>query len=115
VNISIDRRNSRRFQITLPMLFRWTDSLDHYNAGQCVNIGQGGMFVIAARFPSVGTTVEVEFVLPAFGSVSHPTRLKCVGQVSRVETCGQVKGFAVSGEFDLRVTPKTFVSAGGAV
>jgi hypothetical protein len=99
VDHSIERRNSRRFQIALPLLLRWTDSGSHYDAGHCVNIGMGGMFVLAAKVPPVGTEVEVEFSLPAFGWVPRPTRLHCVGRVSRVETCYQLAGFAVAGRF----------------
>ncbi len=75
------------------------DSGSHYDAGHCVNIGQGGMFVLAAKNPSVGIEVEVEFVLPAFGWVPRPARLHCVGRVSRVEMCCQLKGFAVTEQF----------------
>ena len=94
---SIERRNSRRFQIELPLLLRWSDNASHYDSGHCVNIGQGGMFVLTATTPPLGGKVEIEFVLPPFGSVPHATRLHCVGRVSRVETCCQLKGFAVSG------------------
>jgi hypothetical protein len=112
VDHSIERRNSRRFQIALPLLLRWTNSVDHYDAGHCVNIGQGGMFVLAAKTPPVGSEVEVEFVLPAFGSVPRPTRLHCVGRVSRVETCYQLSGFAVAGQFvgELQAKPDACVS-----
>lgn len=99
VDQSIERRNSRRFQIALPLLLRWSDRADHYDAGHCVNIGHGGMFVIAAKTPPLGMEVEVEFVLPAFGVVQRSTRLQCVGRVSRVETCCQLTGFAVAGRF----------------
>jgi hypothetical protein len=57
------------------------------------------MFVLAAKTPPAGTEVEVEFVIPAFGCVPRPTRLHCVGRVSRVETCYQLTGFAVAGRF----------------
>jgi hypothetical protein len=100
VEISIERRNSRRFQITLPLLFRWNDGIAHYNAGKSVNIGQGGMFLIATNIPPMGTDVELEFVLPAFDSVPRPTRLHCIGLVSRTETCCQVAGFAIAGRFE---------------
>jgi PilZ domain len=99
VGESIERRNGRRFQIALPLLLRWTDSGSHYEAGHCVNIGQGGMFVLAASSPTVGIEVEVEFVLPAFGSVGRPIRLHCVGRVNRVEMCYRLRGFAVAGRF----------------
>jgi hypothetical protein len=73
--------------------------VDHYDAGHCVNIGQGGIFVLVAKTPPIGVAVEVEFVLPAFGRVPRPIRLHCAGRVSRVEMCHQLKGFAVAGRF----------------
>jgi hypothetical protein len=84
----------------------------HYDAGHCVNIGQGGMFVLAAKTPPVETEVEIEFVVPAFGWVPRPTRLHCVGRVSRVETCYQLTGFAVAGRFvgELQTKPDACVS-----
>ena len=114
VDQSIERRNSRRFEIALPLLLRWTDGGSHYNAGHCVNIGQGGMFVLAATTPPLGGEVEIEFVLPPFSSVPRPTRLQCVGRVSRVEACYQLKGFAVSGQFvdECQALPSPFVSVG---
>ena len=97
---SIERRNSRRFEIALPLLLRWTDGRSHYDAGHCVNIGQGGMFVIAAKTPPAGIEVEVEFVLPPLAWChALPTRLHCVGRVGRIETCYHFTGFAVAGQF----------------
>ena len=83
----------------LPVLLRWTDGANHYDSGHCVNISQGGMFVLAATAPSLGAEVEIEFVLPPFGNVPRATRLHCLGRVSRHEMCCQVKGFAVAGHF----------------
>jgi PilZ domain len=110
VDQSIERRNSRRFEIALPLLLRWTDSVNHYDAGHCVNIGQGGMFVLAARTPPVGAEVDVEFVLPAFGLVPRRMRLHCVGRVSRVEMCYQLKGFAVAGRMADEMLSDPFAS-----
>ena len=103
VDRSIERRNSQRFQIALPLLLRWTDGGSHYDAGHCVNIGQGGMFVFAATTPPLGGDVEIEFVLPPFSSVPRPTRLQCVGRVSRVEACYQLSGFAITGQFENKI------------
>jgi hypothetical protein len=113
VDRSIERRNSRRFEIALPLLLRWSGSIQRYEAGHCVNIGPGGMFLLATTMPPVGVEVEIEFVLPAFDRVPRPTRLHCVGRVSRIEICCQVKGFAVAGHFlnELQAMPNTFVSA----
>jgi len=106
VDESIERRSALRFQIALPLLLRWTDSAAHYDTGHCVNIGQGGMFVLADRTPPMGVEVDVEFVLPAFGGVSRPTRLRCIGLVSRLEVCHHLKGFAIAGQFVNQVRPE---------
>jgi hypothetical protein len=99
VEPSIERRTYRRFQIVLPVLFRWADSVDHYDNGHCGNAGQGGMFILAAKCPPPGAEVAVEFALPEFDLVRHPVRLCCIGRVSRVEACYQLNGFAVAGHF----------------
>ena len=97
VDHSIERRTSRRFQIVLPVLFRWADSVEHYDVGHCGNLGIGGMFILAAKCPAMDVEIAVEFALPAFDLVRHPVKLRCVGRVSRVETCYQLNGFAVTG------------------
>jgi hypothetical protein len=97
VEHSIERRTSRRFQIVLPVLFRWADSVEHYDNGHSGNAGQGGMFILAAKCPPPGAEVAVEFALPAFDLVRHPVRLRCIGRVSRVEACLGLNGFAVAG------------------
>jgi hypothetical protein len=99
VNATIERRNSRRFQIALPLVLRWTDSEDHVDVGHSVNISHGGIFVLAANSPSVGIEVEVDLVLPASDFVPRPLRLRCVGRVTRAEICYRLKGFAVAGQF----------------
>lgn len=81
------------------MLFRWADSVEHYDAGHCANIGQGGMFILAAKCPPPDAEVAVEVALPAFDLVPHPVKLRYIGRVSRVETCYQFSGFAVTGHF----------------
>ena len=107
----LERRSSRRFQIVLPVLFRWTDSIEHYGAGHSGNVGLGGMFIVAARCPSVGVEVKLEFAMPACDLVHHPVTLHCVGRVSRVESCYQLKGFAVAGRFVHEMLEDRFASA----
>ena len=94
----MDRRTFRRFSLMLPVLFRWADGLEHYDVGRCGNAGLGGVFVLTAKCPPVGMEVEVELDVPAFDLVPHEVRLRCVGRVSRIETCYQVSGFAVVGQ-----------------
>jgi PilZ domain len=96
----IERRTSRRFSLVLPVLFRWTDSTEHYDVGHCANAGLGGMFVLSANCPPVGMQVEIEMNIPAFALVPRKCQLRCTGEVMRVEGCYQLHGFAVVGRIE---------------
>jgi hypothetical protein len=100
VDHSIERRAFRRFPLVLPVLFRWTDSVEHYGVGHCGNAGLGGMFVLTEKCPAVGTQVEIELNIPSCELVPRPSRLHCRGRVTRVETCYQLRGFAVVGRME---------------
>ena len=100
VSQPIERRTSRRFSFVLPVLFRWTDSTEHYDAGQCVNAGTCGMFVLSASYPPVGMQVEIEMRIPAFDLVPRQCQLRWIGRVVRVEGCYQLRGFAVVGQIE---------------
>jgi hypothetical protein len=100
VDLSIERRTFRRFPLVLPVLFRWTDGVEHYDVGHCGNAGLGGMFVFTAKCPPVGMQVEIELEIPAFALVPRPCRLRCSGRVTRVEVCHQLRGFAVVGRIE---------------
>jgi hypothetical protein len=99
VSQSIERRTSQRFSVALPVLFRWTDSAEHYDVGRCGNTGLGGMFILSARCPPVGMNIEIEMNIPPFDLVPRQC-LRCAGQVLRVEACYHLRGFAVAGQFD---------------
>jgi hypothetical protein len=96
----IERRTSRRFSLALPVLFRWTESTEHYGVGQCANAGLNGMFVLAVSGPPVGTEVEIEMNIPAFDLVPRQCQLRCTGRVMRIEGCHQLRGFAVVGRIE---------------
>ena len=59
----------------------------------------GGMFILAEKSPPQGLEVEVEIVVPAFDLVPRPVRLRCIGQIRRVEMCYPLKGLAIAGRF----------------
>ena len=96
----IERRTSRRFSLVLPVLFRWTDTTEHYDVGHCTNAGLGGMFVLSANCPPLGTPLEIEMNIPAFDLVPRQCQLRYTGKVMRVEGCCQLRGFAVVGRIE---------------
>ena len=95
----------------LPVLFQWADSVTHYDLGHCVNAGLGGMFVISTKCPPLGMEVKMQLDIPAFHLVPRQVSLRCIGWVSRVETCYQLRGFAVAGRFEHEIFEDRFVSA----
>jgi len=114
VKLPIERRSSRRFQVTLPVLFRWANGEEHYDVGHCGNIGRGGIFILAAKCPPVGAEIDVELMLPAFDLIPRPVRLRCSGRVTRVEACYHLSGFAVAGQFEDETLIKTAAAISAA-
>ena len=96
------RRAFRRFQLAVPVLFRWREEEEHSEIGCCTNIGTGGLFVLTTRCPPVETKVKVEIVLPALDPAAREVRINCVGRVIRTQDNGDVSaaGFAVAGSFE---------------
>ena len=100
---SIDRRAFHRFRFLVPVLFRWADSAEHYDVGHAGNVGLGGMFILTSKCPPVGTPVEIDFTIPAFDQIPRQVRFCCKGQVTRVETCYEIAGFAMAGRIESRM------------
>ncbi len=71
--------------------------MEHYDVGHCGNAGLGGMFILSASCPPIGMQVEIELNIPTCEMVPRPQRLHCSGRVTRVESCYQLRGFAVVG------------------
>ncbi len=96
------RRAFRRFQLTVPALFRWKESEERREIGCCTNIGMGGLFVLTTKCPPVEAEVHVEVMLPALDPAVREVRLNCVGRVIRKQECGRLtaEGFAVAGSLE---------------
>ncbi len=99
VDHPIERRTFRRFLLSLPVLFRWTDTSEHYAVGQCRNAGRDGMFILTTKRPPVGMQVEIRLDIPAFHLIPQQW-LRCTGRVTRVESRDGVRGFAVAGRIE---------------
>jgi hypothetical protein len=93
-------RTHRRFELVLPVLFRWSDDSEHCDVGYCRNIGLGGVFVQTTRPPRVATSVRLEVVIGNLGWIPGELLLNFTGQVVRVETWERLSGFAAAGRFE---------------
>jgi len=102
-----EQRSCRRFELVSPVLFRWHGASEHHGVGCCTNLGLGGIFVIATECPAKGTQVCLEVLIRAFDPVGG-LGLKCSGHVVRIQACGDVSGFAVSGRFEDEIARKIY-------
>jgi hypothetical protein len=100
---AVQQRKAVRFQIRLPVIFRWSDEQGgrQQNGGFTRDISTGGLFIYSLIPPPLGVTVEFEVVLPALEESGHGVRLRSEGRVLRIERRGEHTGFAATGDFDL--------------
>ena len=101
VQLSPERRSGPRFNVTAPVLIRWSDRTDEgVQVGYCKNVSLFGVLVVASSCPSLGWATEVELVLPG-GPERRNVRVLCRGTVVRVEDRNpnsELHVFAVAGE-----------------
>jgi PilZ domain len=99
----MQQRESVRFHIRLPVIFRWNDEQGgrQQNGGFTRDISRGGLFVYSLIPPPSGVSVELEVMLPPLEESGHGVRLRSEGRVLRIERTGERAGFAATGDFDL--------------
>jgi hypothetical protein len=103
IGYAMQQRESVRFQIRLPVIFRWNDEQvgRQQNGGFTRDISTRGLFVYSPMPPPSGVTVELEVMLPPIEESGHGVRLQSEGRVLRIERKGEHIGFAATGTFDL--------------
>ena len=99
----MQQRESVRFHIRLPVIFRWNDEQGgrQQNVGFTRDICTGGVFVYSFVPPPSGVTLELEVMLPPLEESGHGVRLQSEGRVLRIERKGEHTGFAATGDFHL--------------
>jgi hypothetical protein len=97
------QRESVRFHIRLPVIFRWSDEQGgrQQNGGFTRDISTRGLFVYSLIPPPSGGTVDLEVMLPPLEESGHGVRLQSEGRVLRIERKGEQTGFATTGDFDI--------------
>jgi hypothetical protein len=103
----IELRTYRRFELVLPVLFRWFDDSEHSDVGYCRNIGLGGVFVQTTKSLPVGTSVTLEVVISNLDWIPGELLLHFTGQVIRVEAWERLSGFAAAGRFEDEIHRRT--------
>jgi hypothetical protein len=66
-------RRGMRFPVEARVIFKWADETGNTREGEgrTLNISERGAFVIAPKFPRVGTMVEVKMFLPRLPITTH--------------------------------------------
>ncbi len=93
----MDLRRATRYQVRAPVIFHWLDKegVQRQAAGFTRDISTGGIFVLSAESPPIGTGVSLEVALPPLEDASRSWQLKASGKVVRVEP----NGFAGTADF----------------
>ena len=96
-----ERRTSPRFEIELPVLFRWSGSVTEFQQGFSADASRNGIFVSAMQCPRPESVIDLVIFLPLSDSGADQSRLHFSGRVIRVQSRRQGKGsgFAVFGSF----------------
>ena len=94
------RRAAVRYKLRLPVLFRWSDGIDHTEGGFTRDVALDGVFIVSSKCPPIGSEVRIEVLFPSPNDPSVELRIECTGNVMRVENGFGCSGFGVHGRFD---------------
>jgi PilZ domain len=100
----VELRRARRFQLSAPAFFCWTDQGGalQERSGTTRDICMAGAFIVAETVPPAGARVGVDIYLPAEIS-GKGLELHGEGKVVRVENAGQsASGFAADVVFQVQ-------------
>jgi hypothetical protein len=80
-----DRREARRFNMTLPLRLLPTDSNSPELQAQTRDVSYRGLYFLAAAQFKLGSVIEFVITLPEQVTRSSDVNIRCHGQVVRVE------------------------------
>lgn len=80
-----DKRRARRFPMNLPAMIKGEEIEEDPQENKTCNVSSRGVYLECASPLDVGMTLEFVLTLPVRGTKGRPVRIKCVGQVVRVD------------------------------
>lgn len=96
---AIERRRAARYQLGAPATFKWVENqIAKPGTGFVQNISTEGVFVLCPRLLSMGDLIELEILLPPFGTHDAKLVVSYTGLVVRVV---DERGFAVTATVSL--------------
>ena len=82
-----ERRATRRFQIRLPMIVRWTSGSAIGEAStESRDVSSRGVYFFLPREVSSGSPVEILLTLPHEITLAGPVKVRCLGRIKRADT-----------------------------
>lgn len=95
------RRAAVRYNLCLPVIFRWTDETgNHTEGGFTRDVALDGVFIASSKWPPIGSDVFIEVLFPSPHDGNGELRIECIGKVVRTENNFRCTGFGVQGQFD---------------
>lgn len=92
-----DRRNARRFNMSLPVLVRFTHNGNiEEKVAHTRDVSFRGLYFMMEAPPEEGSSVEIVLTLPQQITLAGEVRIRCSAKILRVEQHDSVPGVAAS-------------------
>ncbi|HKF52918.1 MAG TPA: PilZ domain-containing protein [Candidatus Acidoferrales bacterium] len=90
-----DRRNARRFNMSLPVLVRFTHNGEiEEKVAHTRDVSFRGLYFMMDAPPEEGSSVEIVLTLPQQITLAGEVRIRCAARILRVEDREQACGVA---------------------
>jgi hypothetical protein len=90
-----DRRNARRFNMTLPVLVRFThNGTIEEKVAHTRDVSFRGLYFLMDAPPEQGSSVEIVLTLPQQITLAGEVRIRCAARILRVEERDDIRGVA---------------------
>src|ERR1043166_10136642 len=93
-----EKRTTRRFSLDLPISVKFLANGKRELAGHTRDVSSRGVFMYLDSEIRVGAPIEFVMTLPPEITLSDSIRVRCTGQVLRVDKSGHEQGVARSEE-----------------
>ncbi|MFI5094246.1 MAG: PilZ domain-containing protein [Candidatus Acidiferrum sp.] len=80
-----DRREARRFNMTLPLRVLSHEPQGHALTAQTRDVSYRGLYFLAESNFDIGSEIEFVITLPEHVTQSNDVNIRCLGQIVRVE------------------------------
>ncbi len=80
-----DRREARRFNMTLPLRVLPHEPHGHTFEAQTRDVSYRGLYFLAEKNFDIGSEIEFVITLPQQATQSNEVNIRCLGQIVRVE------------------------------